>query len=111
MGMYTNIERQDLTTVGKCMMFVINVSLFFRIWDKVIGGSCMILVYVAVSIFIIFQRPLLNMKSSKEASEYLEKVWHQNILSFSHFLFNIGNLKTKFFNKLVCKNVVKFSYV
>lgn len=57
-----------------CFAGVLPVSSFERIWDKVIGGSCMILVYVAVSIFIIFQRPLLNMKSSKEASEYLEKI-------------------------------------
>ncbi|CAI9730585.1 Hypothetical predicted protein [Octopus vulgaris] len=57
-----------------CFAGVLPESSFERIWDKVIGGRCMVLVYVAVSIFIIFQQPLLNMKNSQEASEYFKKI-------------------------------------
>ena len=45
-----------------------------RIWDKVIGGSCVFLAFVAVAVFLTFRRPLLSMHSSEEMVAYLKNV-------------------------------------
>nr|KAG5701028.1 hypothetical protein BaRGS_022739 [Batillaria attramentaria] len=50
-----------------------NIS-FQRIWDKIIGGSCYVLVYVAVAILIFFRRPLLSMKSVEDMITYLQHI-------------------------------------
>ncbi|XP_070200729.1 TBC1 domain family member 7-like isoform X2 [Littorina saxatilis] len=47
---------------------------FQRIWDKVIGGSSYVMVYVAVAILIFFRRPLLSMKSSEDMVNYLSNI-------------------------------------
>ncbi|KAK3101264.1 hypothetical protein FSP39_002243 [Pinctada imbricata] len=47
---------------------------FERIWDKIIGGSCTILVYVAVSVFLTFKRPLLSMKKKEDMLKYLSQL-------------------------------------
>ena len=46
----------------------------FRIWDRMIGGSCYVMVYLAVAILIFFRRPLLSMKSSEDMVNYLKHV-------------------------------------
>ncbi|CAH1787698.1 unnamed protein product [Owenia fusiformis] len=47
---------------------------FERIWDKVIGGSCKILVFLMVSTLLTLKRPLLSMNSSQEIVQYLNKI-------------------------------------
>lgn len=49
---------------------------FFRIGDILLGGSVMILIYVAVALFITLRRPLLSMKSREEMLKYLKQVNH-----------------------------------
>ena len=39
-----------------------------------IGGSCYVMVYLAVAILIFFRRPLLSMKSSEDMVNYLKHV-------------------------------------
>ncbi|XP_025085298.1 TBC1 domain family member 7-like [Pomacea canaliculata] len=57
-----------------CFASVLPDISFERVWDKVIGGSTFVLVYVAVSILIFFRRPLLSMKSSEEMVAYLRHI-------------------------------------
>ncbi|ESO94704.1 hypothetical protein LOTGIDRAFT_227338 [Lottia gigantea] len=57
-----------------CFADVLPETSFERIWDKVIGGSCAILVYVAVCIFLTFKRPLLSMNNTDDMVKYLRKI-------------------------------------
>ena len=45
-----------------------------RIWDKVIGGSCKILVCVAVAILLTFKRPILSFHKIEDIKQYLAHV-------------------------------------
>ncbi|CAG5132064.1 unnamed protein product [Candidula unifasciata] len=45
-----------------------------RIWDRILGGSSYILVYVAVAIFLILRRPLLAMQSAEDMISYLKQI-------------------------------------
>ncbi|XP_033752443.1 TBC1 domain family member 7-like isoform X2 [Pecten maximus] len=58
----------------RCFSNVLPDTSFERVWDKVIGGSCSILIYVAVSIFLTFKRPLLSMNSRDDMVNYLLKI-------------------------------------
>jgi hypothetical protein len=55
------------------------------------GGSCYIMVYVAVAILLFFQRPLLSMTSSKDMMKFLEKVSKKFLTlgSADHFSANV----------------------
>ncbi|XP_050410373.1 TBC1 domain family member 7 [Patella vulgata] len=57
-----------------CFGDVLPETSFERIWDKVIGGSLTILIYVAVSIFLTFKRPLLSMNNTDDMITYLKKI-------------------------------------
>lgn len=46
----------------------------FRVWDKIIGGSCKILVYVAVAILVTLRRPILTMTNIEDVQKYLSAV-------------------------------------
>ena len=39
-----------------------------------IGGACKILVYVAVSVFLVLRRPMLAMHTIEEINSYLTEV-------------------------------------
>lgn len=54
-----------------CFSDILPGTAFERIWDKVIGGSFTILVYIAVSIFLTFRRPLLSMNNKENMIKYL----------------------------------------
>lgn len=58
----------------RCFSNVLPDTSFERVWDKVIGGSCGILIYVAVSILLTFKRPLLSMNSRDDMVNYLTKI-------------------------------------
>lgn len=50
------------------------VSVWSSVWDKVIAGSAMILVYVAVAILLSLKRRILGLTSPEEVSQLLCKV-------------------------------------
>lgn len=47
---------------------------FSRVWDKVISGSCKILVFVAVEILLTFKMKLMALTSSEKIEQFLENV-------------------------------------
>ena len=51
-----------------------------RIWDKVVSGSSKILVFVGVSLLLVFRHPLLIEKSSQGVDIFLSKVWDKPLL-------------------------------
>ncbi|XP_046580711.1 TBC1 domain family member 7-like [Haliotis rubra] len=57
-----------------CFAGVLPDISFERVWDKVLGGSPSILVFVAVAIFLTFRRPLLSMNTTDEMVAYLRKI-------------------------------------
>ncbi|XP_064603429.1 TBC1 domain family member 7-like [Liolophura sinensis] len=57
-----------------CFAGILPETSFEKIWDKVLGGSCMILVFVAVAIFMTFHRPLLSMTRTEDMVNYLRKI-------------------------------------
>ena len=46
----------------------------YSIWDKVIAGSCMILVYVAVAVLLSVRRKILGLQTREEILHLLNKV-------------------------------------
>ena len=46
----------------------------YSIWDKVIAGSCMILVYVAVAVLLSVRRKILGLQIREDISHLLSKV-------------------------------------
>ncbi|XP_076451119.1 TBC1 domain family member 7-like [Babylonia areolata] len=57
-----------------CFVTVLPDISFQRIWDKMMGGSCYVMVYVAVAILIFFRRPLLSMTASEDMVNYLKQI-------------------------------------
>lgn len=57
-----------------CFAGVIPAIVLDKIWDKVISGSCMILVHVAVAILLTTKRPLLTMSSGEQMILFLETI-------------------------------------
>jgi len=57
-----------------CFAGVIPSIALDKIWDKVIAGSCMILVHVAVAILLTMKRPLLTMKTAEEMTQFLTTI-------------------------------------
>ncbi|GFO50710.1 TBC1 domain family member 7-like [Plakobranchus ocellatus] len=58
----------------QCFASVLPEASVERIWDRVIGGSSHILVFVAVAIFLVLRRPLLAMQSSQDIVNYLKEI-------------------------------------
>ena len=61
----------------------ITIVFLFRIWDKIIGGSCKILVFVAVAMLLTLKRPILSMKRLLDVEQYLSQVLIQHSLTHS----------------------------
>jgi len=57
-----------------CFAGVIPAIVLDKIWDKVIAGSCMILVHVAVAILSTTRRPLMTMSSGEQMIHFLETI-------------------------------------
>lgn len=49
-------------------------SFFHRIWDKVVSGSCKILVFVAVEILLTFKIKVMALNSAEKITKFLENV-------------------------------------
>ncbi|XP_052800444.1 TBC1 domain family member 7-like isoform X1 [Mya arenaria] len=59
---------------SSCFASVLPEIPFERVMDKLIGGSVMILVYVAVALLLTLKRPLLTMHSRTDVLKYLTQV-------------------------------------
>ncbi|KAL8614264.1 hypothetical protein ACOMHN_007602 [Nucella lapillus] len=57
-----------------CFVNVLPQVSFQRLWDKIVGGSLYVMVYVAVAILIFFRRPLMSMTSPEDMVNFLEKI-------------------------------------
>lgn len=55
-------------------MFSDSFSLSRRVWDKVISGSCKILVFVAVEILLTFKMKIIALNSAEKITQFLENV-------------------------------------
>lgn len=86
-------SRLYLQTVPIFLMACVAIS--DRIWDKVIGGSCMILVYVVVSIFLTFQYKILNIKSTDKIVAYLQNVCCRDMYLLLGVLINFSGPKNR----------------
>ncbi|ETE69892.1 TBC1 domain family member 7, partial [Ophiophagus hannah] len=51
---------------------------FSRVWDKVISGSCKILVFVAVEILLTFKMKLMALTSAEKIEQFLENIPQDN---------------------------------
>ncbi|NXY83788.1 TBCD7 protein, partial [Alcedo cyanopectus] len=47
---------------------------FSRVWDKVISGSCKILVFVALEILLTFKMKIIALNSAEKITQFLENV-------------------------------------
>lgn len=62
--------------IAVCMHWLTDNSSFLSsIWDKVIAGSCMILVYVAVAMLLSMRKKILGIQTCEDVSQLLSKVW------------------------------------
>ncbi|NXQ08500.1 TBCD7 protein, partial [Vidua macroura] len=52
--------------------------LFFLVWDKVISGSCKILVFVAVEILLTFKMKIIALNSAEKITQFLENIPQDN---------------------------------
>lgn len=48
--------------------------MFSRVWDKVVSGSCKILVFVAVEILLTFKMKVMALSSAEKITKFLENV-------------------------------------
>ncbi|NXW90372.1 TBCD7 protein, partial [Alopecoenas beccarii] len=51
---------------------------FFRVWDKVISGSCKILVFVAVEILLTFKMKIIALNTAEKITQFLENIPQDN---------------------------------
>ncbi|KAF1472373.1 TBC1 domain family member 7, partial [Eudyptula minor novaehollandiae] len=51
---------------------------FFLVWDKVISGSCKILVFVAVEILLTFKIKILALNTAEKITQFLENIPQDN---------------------------------
>ncbi|GAB6026177.1 TBC1 domain member 7 [Chamberlinius hualienensis] len=58
---------------SRCFAGTLHESSLGTIWDKVIGGSSKVLVFVAVAILSTCQLPLLNYQTSQEITQYISR--------------------------------------
>ncbi|NXE90131.1 TBCD7 protein, partial [Menura novaehollandiae] len=52
--------------------------LFFLVWDKVISGSCKILVFVAVEILLTFKMKIIALNTAEKITQFLENIPQDN---------------------------------
>lgn len=68
--LFLQINKQISTT----LMFSDSFSFFCRVWDKVISGSCKILVFVAVEILLTFKMKIIALNTAEKITQFLENV-------------------------------------
>uniref|UniRef100_A0A2H6NG98 TBC1 domain family member 7 n=1 Tax=Micrurus carvalhoi TaxID=3147026 RepID=A0A2H6NG98_9SAUR len=62
----------------KCFAGCLPESSLQRVWDKVISGSCKILVFVAVEILLTFKMKLMALTSAEKIEQFLENIPQDN---------------------------------
>ncbi|XP_077979192.1 TBC1 domain family member 7-like [Glandiceps talaboti] len=62
----------------QCFAAIFPVPGLERLWDRIIGGACAILIFTAVAIVVTLQRPLLNMKTPENVIKFLQKIPQDN---------------------------------
>ncbi|KAF6039265.1 hypothetical protein EB796_002460 [Bugula neritina] len=71
-GAYHNIPYSKW--FSNCFADVLPETTFVRVWDKVMSGSTMVLVYIAVFTIIINRRPILVMKTTSKILEIFTQI-------------------------------------
>ncbi|KAM3928014.1 TBC1 domain family member 7-like [Leptodactylus fuscus] len=62
----------------KCFASSLPPSSLQRVWDKLVSGSCKILVFVAVEILLTFKMKVMALNNSQTINEFLEKIPEDN---------------------------------
>ncbi|KAM9307805.1 TBC1 domain family member 7 [Gastrophryne carolinensis] len=62
----------------KCFAGCLCASSLQRVWDKLVSGSCKVLVFVAVGIMLTFKMKVMGLTSSDRIHEFLQKIPEDN---------------------------------
>ncbi|XP_053570724.1 TBC1 domain family member 7 [Bombina bombina] len=62
----------------KCFAGCLPASSLQRVWDKLVSGSCKILVFVAVEIILTFKMKIIALTTADSINEFLEKIPQDN---------------------------------
>ncbi|XP_075069188.1 TBC1 domain family member 7 [Mixophyes fleayi] len=62
----------------KCFAGCLPASSLQRVWDKVISGSCKILVFVAVEILLTFKMKVIGLNNADSINKFLKKIPEDN---------------------------------
>ncbi|NWI12733.1 TBCD7 protein, partial [Crypturellus soui] len=62
----------------KCFAGCLPESSLQRVWDKVISGSCKILVFVAVEILLTFKLKIIALSTAEKIAQFLENIPQDN---------------------------------
>uniref|UniRef100_A0A5F9D876 TBC1 domain family member 7 n=1 Tax=Oryctolagus cuniculus TaxID=9986 RepID=A0A5F9D876_RABIT len=60
---------------NRCFAGCLPESSLQRVWDKVVSGSCKILVFVAVEILLTFKIKVMALNSAEKITQFLENNW------------------------------------
>lgn len=58
----------------RCFAGCLPESSLQRVWDKVVSGSCKILVFVAVEILLTFKIKVMALNSAEKITKFLENI-------------------------------------
>jgi len=74
----TNLEAIDKLPLdqwfGQCFAGFIYEASLVRIWDKVVGGSAQIIIFLAIALLIHFRHSILQCKTSDEINRCIDKM-------------------------------------
>ncbi|XP_072008719.1 TBC1 domain family member 7 [Engystomops pustulosus] len=62
----------------KCFAGCLPPSTLQRIWDKLVSGSCKILLFVAVEILLTFKMKVMALNNTESINEFLQKIPEDN---------------------------------
>ncbi|XP_073446075.1 TBC1 domain family member 7 isoform X2 [Dendrobates tinctorius] len=62
----------------KCFAGCLPPSSLQRVWDKLVSGSCKILLFVAVEILLTFKMKVMALNNAESINEFLEKIPEDN---------------------------------
>ncbi|KAM6088066.1 TBC1 domain family member 7 isoform 2-T2 [Chlamydotis macqueenii] len=62
----------------KCFAGCLPESSLQRVWDKVISGSCKILVFVALEILLTFKMKIIALNTAEKVTQFLENIPQEN---------------------------------
>ncbi|NP_001016332.2 TBC1 domain family member 7 [Xenopus tropicalis] len=62
----------------KCFAGCLSASSLQRVWDKLVSGSCKILVFVAVEILLTYKLKVMALNNAESINKFLEKIPEDN---------------------------------